>query len=432
MTGPPSAPRPLRWRTRTFLLLGGGLVAAVAAVLARQPALLFLGLPLLLAPLAAVLAGPPRDPRATLEWRVDGSGPEVDVVGRIELAPPTRPTEVEVRFDRPTALTERAPPRIERDPTSISFSLSWHTDEPVIAPVAPPHVVWADPLGLVEREVALEAPSLAIERYPPELLRLGTVRLERTILLPGETRSHRIGSSGEFFGIRDATPSEPPRRINWPASARAGRLLANEFELDRTGDVLLLLDARPSPLGRAIDERLLSIATAAAYGVADSFLREKARVGLGVFGEFLDVVPLAGGRTQRLRLRRALLATHLTSSPGPPERCAIAVRRQFPPGVTTIVFTTLGDETSDHLLTHLRWRGFPTLVVSPSPLPLQEAARTLSEEEERLVARLARLVRRDRLARVWEHAPVVDWEEYWSLGGLVDLLRRPGRWGRRA
>jgi len=431
VTGPDAAARPLRWRTRSFVLLGAGLVAAAAGVLARQPALLFLGLPLLVAPLAAVLGGPPRDPRGTLEWRVDGNGPQVDVLGRIELAPPTRPADVEIRFDRPPGLTERAPPRVDRESTAISFSLAWRTGEPVIAPVPSPRLVWCDPLGLVEREVALEAPALAIERYPPELMRLGTVRLERTILLPGETRSHRIGSSGEFYGIRDATPNEPPRRINWPASARAGHLLANEFELDRTGDVLILLDARPSPLGRAIDERLLSLATAAAYGVAEAFLREKARVGLGVFGEFLDIVPLAGGRTQRLRLRGALLAARLTTSPGPPERCAIAVRRQFPPGVTTIVFTPLGDESSDHLLTHLRWRGFPTLVVSPSPLPLQEAARILSDEEELLVARLARLVRRDRLSRVWEHAPVVDWEEYWSLGGLVDLLRRPGRWGRR-
>lgn len=432
MTDPPPPPSPLRWRTRAFVLLAAGLAAASAGVLARQPALLFLGLPLLLAPLAAVLSGPPKDPHARLEWRVDGTGSIVDVVGLIEVAGPTRPDDVEVSFERPAGLIERAPPLVERGPDSISFTLAWATSEPVIAPVAPPRLSWIDPLGLVERAVALEAPALAIERYPPELLRLGTVRLERTILLPGETRSHRIGSSGEFFGIRDATPSEPPRRINWPASARAGRLLANEFELDRTGDVLILLDARPSLLGRSIDERLLALSAAAAFGVADAFLREKSRVGLGVFGEFLEAVPLAGGRTQRLRVRRQLLAARLTRSPGPAERCAVSLRRHFPTGVTTIVFTSLGDDASDELLAHMRWRGYPAIVVSPSPLPLQEAARSLSPEDELLVARLARLVRRDRLARVWEHAPVVDWEEYWSLGGLVDLLRRPGRWGRRA
>jgi hypothetical protein len=26
---------------------------------------------------------------------------------------------------------------------------------------------------------------------------------------------------------------------------------------------------------------------------------------------------------------------------------------------------------------------------------------------------------------MWRDAPVVDWEDYWSLGGFVDFLRRP-------
>jgi uncharacterized protein (DUF58 family) len=426
------APAPLRWRPRAFLLLAAGVVATVAGVWAIAPALLFLGLPLLLAPVAALLYGAPSDPHASLSWTVEGHGSTVDVVGRIEVAAPARAIDLEVAFPRPPNLRERAPPVLTCDATGITFELAWETRDPVVASVPPPRIVWSDPAGLVERAVACTVPPLEIERYPPELMRVGTVRLERTIAIPGETRSHRIGPTGEFFGIRDATPTEPPRRINWRASARAGRLLANEYELDRTGDVVLVVDARPSTLGRAIDARLLALSLAAAGGVADAFLREKARVGLGVFGEFLDVVPLASGRTQRLRIRRTLLAAQLTHSPGPPERCAVALRRHFPTGVTTIVFSSLGDEESNHLLTFLRRRGFPVLVVSPSPLPLQLEARTLSDEEERLLSRLARLVRRDRVARVWEHAPVVDWEEYWSLGGLIDLLRRPGRWGRRS
>ncbi len=432
MRGTPAPAAPLRWRARTFLLVGGGLLAIALGVALTQPALLFLGLPLLLAPLGAVVYGAPRRPEATLSWVVDGSGPIVDVEGRIEVAPPARAEDVEVRFARPPALAERSVPRVRREGNAIGFTLAWRADEPTIVPVPAPHVVWSDPAGLLERAVAMEVPSLVVERYPPELSRIGTVRLERTIALPGETRSRRIGATGEFFGIREAAPSEPPRRVNWRASARAGRLLANEFQLDRTGDVLLLLDARPSGQGRANDARLLGLAAAAAAGVADGFLREKARVGVGVFGEFLDAVPLAAGRTQRLRIRRTLLRARLATDAGPPERCAVAVRRQFPPGVTTILFSSLAGDEGEHLITFLRRRGFPVIVVSPSPLPLQRPDALLSAAEEVLVHRMARLVRRDRLARVWQEAPVVDWEDYWSLAGLVDLLRRPGRWGRRA
>ena len=429
MNGRPRAP--LRWRARAFLLLGAGVVAVVAGVVTTSPALVFLGLPLLLAPLCALLYGVPDAPRATLTWRVEGISSEVDVVGSIEVDAPTRPADLEVVLVRPAGLSERATPEMERRERSLHFHVRWSTHEPIVTAVAPPVITWSDPLGLVERSVDTGSAPLVVERYPPELIHLGAVRLERTIALPGETRSRRIGASGEFFGIRAAAPTEPPRRINWRASARSGQLLANEFELDRTGDLLILLDARPTALGRAVDSRLLGLALAAAAGVSEAFLREKARVGVGVFGEFLDAVPLASGRTQRLRIRQALVRARLTSSPGPAERCAVAVRRQFPPGITTLLFSSLGDEESDHLVTFLRRRGYPTMVVSPSPLPMQSRAGGLLEEEEALVQRISKLVRRSRLAHVWQYAPVVDWEDYWSLGGLVDLLRRPARWGRR-
>jgi uncharacterized protein (DUF58 family) len=399
---------------------------------ATSPALVFLGLPLLLAPLCALLYGVPSVPRVTLSWKVEGLASEVDVVGSMEVDAATRPADLEVEFGRPSGLVEREAPEIERLDHSIRFRLRWSTEEPVVTGVAPPRVLWSDPLGLIERAVAVGAATLVVERYPPELVHLGAVRLERTTALPGETRSHRIGSSGEFYGIRAAAPTEPPRRINWRASARSGQLLANEFELDRTGDILILVDARPTALGRAVDSRLLGLSLAAAAGVAEAFLREKSRVGVGVFGEFLDAVPLASGRTQRLRIRRALIGARLTRSPGPAERCAVAVRRHFSPGLTTLLFSSLGDEESDFLVTYLRRRGYPTMVVSPSPLPLQSRAGGLPAEEEALVQRMSKLVRRARLAHVWQYAPVVDWEDYWSLGGLVDLLRRPGRWGRRA
>jgi uncharacterized protein (DUF58 family) len=426
-----SRPAPLKWRPRAFLLLATGTVAILGGVVATAPALLFLGLPLLLAPLAALLYGAPADPRATVAWRVEGTGGTVDVVGSIAVGAPVRARDLELEFVRPSALAEQAPPRTEVEDRSVGFRLSWSTASPVVVPVPAPRLVWSDPMGLLEREVRTTVPALVVERYPPELLHIGAVRLERTTILPGETRSRRIGASGEFYGIRAAAPAEPPRRINWRASARAGRLLANEFELDRTGDVLLLIDARPTSLGRSVDERLLGLSVAAASGLADAFLREKARVGLAVFGEFVDPVPMATGRTQRLRIRQALVRARLTRSPGPAERCAVAIRRQFPPGITTVLFSSLGDEESDHLLTFLRRRGFPAVVVSPSPLPLQAEVRALPADEEALVDRIARLVRRDRLAHTWQSAPVVDWEDYWSLGGLVELLRRPGRWGRR-
>jgi uncharacterized protein (DUF58 family) len=416
----------LRWRPLALLLFAAGVLLLVAAVAERSPIPLFLALPLLLAGPAAALSGPNGPPELRLERRAEGDGTEVRIVGSLATTDRVDARDLDVDFVRPPGLFESSPPRLAWSARELKFEFHWTAREPTIAVVPPPVAVWRDAAGLVERAAAFDAPSLVVERYPPELIRVGAVRLRRTMVLPGETPSRRIGASGEFYGIRDAAPTDPPRQINWRASARAGRWLANEYQLDRTGDVLLLIDARRSSLGAWVDERLLSISRAAAAGIAESFLHEKARVGVGVFGEFLDFVPLSTGRAQRMRVRSLLLAARLGPANTPSERGAVSVSRYFPSGVTTILFSSLADEVAVELVPHLRRRGYPVVVLSPSPLPITSEYRILSEEEETLVVRIGRLARRERVARVWRDAPTVDWEDYWSLGRFVEFLRRPG------
>lgn len=418
--GPPS----LRFRPRSLALLGAGGVLLLVGVVARDPIPLFAAVPLLLAPAAAALAGPKANPKVDFRWGETGSGAQVSIAGSVRPDRSVHPGDLVVELDRPGGLLEQGPVRYAVKEGALEFTASWAAPEPTIALVGAPSVVWLDPAGLVERPVDGVSGQLVVTRYPPELLRLGAVRLDRTTVLPGETRSRRIGATGEFFGIREAEPEDPPRRLNWRASARVGRLLANEYALERTGDVVLLLDARPSELGAAIDERLLSIGRAAVDGIAESFLRIKSRVGVAVYGEFLDAVPLSTGRAHAFRIRNALLRAHLAETSGPSERCAVAFRRYYPPGVTTIVLSPLADENGRALVSHLRRRGYRVVVLSPSPLPLLLGPRLPAEDEE-LAARLARLERRSQVARTWRVAPAIDWEEFRSLGGFVEFLKRP-------
>jgi uncharacterized protein (DUF58 family) len=424
MSAAPS--RPLRWRPLAPLLIATGAALLFVAVLTRNPVPLFLGLPLLLAPVAAGAAGPRTSPRVGIHVSVGGAAAEVRLEGSVTPGPEADARDLVVEVDRPPSLLGDAAPRFDWSPTEVRLRANWVAPEPTITEIAAPRVQWRDPMGLVEREALTSASPMVVARYPSELLRIGQVRLERTTPLPGETRSRRIGDSGEFHGIRLARPDDPPRQINWRATARAGRALANEYDLDKTGDILLILDARPTELGRAVDERLFSIVRAAAVGLSDSFLRVKSRVGLAVFGEFLEVVPLATGRTQRARLERALRNARLARAFAPAERCAVAVRRHFPPGLTTVVFSSLANETSEEDLSpYLRRRGYSVVVLSPSPLPIVSAQSTLSPPDEELARRIALLVRRERISRAWQEAPTIDWDDYWSLGRFVEFVRRP-------
>lgn len=423
MSGTPS--HPLRWRPLTVSLVGVGALLLLVSILARDPVPIFLALPLLLAPVAAGVVGPRRSPHVRVDLAVGGAAADVLVEGTITPEPGIDARDLVVEVERPVTLYGNPVPEIDRTEKEVRFRTHWYAPEPTITQVQVPRVLWRDPLGLVERETRSSADPVAVSRYPPELLRIGTVRLERTTPLPGETRSRRIGESGEFHGIRPARPDDPPRRVNWRASARAGRPLANEFDLDKTGDILILLDARPTPLGRAIDERLFSIVRAAAVGLSESFLTVKSRVGLGVFGEFLDVVPLSTGRTQRIRIEAVLRQARLSTVVAPAERCAVSVRRHFPTGLTTVVFSSLSGDSSVDLTPYLRRRGYPVIVLSPSPLPLIQAATPLRGVDEQLARRISALVRRDRIARAWQDAPTIDWDDYWSLGKFVEFVRRP-------
>ena len=415
----------LRWRPAAYVLLGAAVVLFGVGIVLRSPVPVLLAFPLLLAPLSAGLFGPRTSPPVRVEGRTDGSGRSVRVTELFTPEPPVRPEALEVAVAVPPGVTEDRPPeKVVRD-GYLRLTLAWSVPDPTVMTVPAPDVIWRDPLGLVERRALVDASDLFVERYPPELHRAGAVRLRRTLALPGETMSRSVGESGEFYGIREASPGDPPRRINWRATARAGRRLVNEYALDRTGDLLILLDTRPTSLGPAVDGRLLAVSRGAAFGLAEAFLREKSRVGIASYGEFLRAVPLATGRTQRVRLRTLLLETTVADLPGPAERCAVALRRYYPPNTTTVILSPLASEEQLDLVSHVRRRGFPTVVLSPSYLPMMARRTNLVEEDEALAARFARLTRREEVARMWRDSPVVDWEDYWSLGGFVDFLRRP-------
>jgi uncharacterized protein (DUF58 family) len=386
---------------------------------------ILLAFPLLIAPIAAPLFGPRGAPTVRMEGRTGGSGRSVRIAARLTPEPPTRPQDLEAHFPCPPGFDEERPPALGIEGGTLCVDLYWKVPDPTVTLVPSPDVRWRDPLGLVERSAALAPSDLFVERYPPELYRVGAVQLRRTLALPGETRSRAVGEAGEFFSIREAAPGDPPRRINWRATARAGRRMVNEYALDRTGDLIILLDARPSPLGPATDGHLLSVSRAAAYGLASAFLRDKSRVAIAAYGEFLDAVPLGTGRTQGVRLRELLLHTHVADLAGPAERCAVSMRRYYPSRTTTVVFSSLADQERLDLVAHLRRRGFPLVVLSPSYIPLLRTRPDLLPEDEALVLRFTRLLRREKVGRAWRDAPVVDWEDYWSLGGFVDFLRRP-------
>ncbi len=97
-------------------------------------------------------------------------------------------------------------------------------------------------LGLWERQA--HVPCEAEVRVQPDLsgVRGMLASLQRSLVLDGKRVYRRASSGTELQGIRDYTPDDDPRAINWSATARARQTKVNLYQPERGKIVTLLID----------------------------------------------------------------------------------------------------------------------------------------------------------------------------------------------
>ncbi|MGC9530567.1 MAG: DUF58 domain-containing protein [Candidatus Bipolaricaulaceae bacterium] len=260
--------------------------------------------------------------------------------------------------------------------------------------------VWVevqDLLGFVlwRGEVDCPAPLAVLPRH--ERLTGVAVRPRRTLPQPGTVRARRGGAGIEFFGTRDYLPGDDSRRVNWKAVARWGRLMINQYEEERASEVTVVLDVRTHAYPPARRDELFDWAVRGAAGLADCFLRQGHRVGLLLYGRYLDWVPLSSGHHHWQRLLRALARADLGATEVFAELVHLPVR-PIPPGSQVALVSPLvpGDEAG---VERLRARGYQVLVLVPDPWALEMTALPQSPAV-RLGARILELERWSMLARL--------------------------------
>lgn len=88
----------------------------------------------------------------------------------------------------------------------------------------------------IERDVRVYPNLLDIQRY--ELL------VRRGLEMEAGTRvARRFGAGTELERLREYVPDDELRRVNWKATARRGVAISNEYETERSQNVVVLLDA---------------------------------------------------------------------------------------------------------------------------------------------------------------------------------------------
>ena len=292
-------------------------------------------------------------------------------------------------------------------------------------------VVASDHLGLLRRQVTLPAPAHLL--VTPGILRLRRVaiRPRRTRVYAGFIPARQGGPGVEFFGVREYQPGDPLRWINWLASARhTEAYFTTEFEQERVADVALILDARLQNDIRTKDGSLFEYSAQAAATLAETLLSDGNRVGLLVYGGFVDWTLPGYGKMQRERILQALAR----AEPGESmifEKLDLLPTRLFPPQSQIVLISPL---LSDDLpiLIRLRARGYQVLIISPDPTPVEVEALGAQPAVE-LAARIVRLERAMLIYQLRQAGiHVLDWQVNVPFDQAMHAgLGRPSPWPYR-
>ncbi len=216
----------------------------------------------------------------------------------------------------------------------------------------------------------------------------------------GPLPSPLVGEGLEFHAVREYQPGDPLKIINWKATARTGRVMANEFESERKVDVVFVVDASLS--SGAVFDHLIR----AAASLMLNALNDGTSFGLLLSEEIPLWVRVDYGK------RHFFKCTDFLSTARPDKSNMIAyqvehlVRRAFPPRAQVLYFSTLTTPESRRALEVLADHGYRVVVISPDPNSVYKP----KDEAERLAMRLVRVKRKALIRSLAGYGVIVDWD----------------------
>jgi uncharacterized protein (DUF58 family) len=263
-------------------------------------------------------------------------------------------------------------------------------------------------LGLVQKGALLPCHNTLTVFPSAEKLEKVKISPRRTRVFAGTIRSRASGAGVEFFGTRAYVAGDPLRHLNWKAGARWDLLITNQFEQERIADIGIILDARGQVELKNEGESLFEHSIRAAASLADLFIREGNRVGLLIYGRFIEWTFPGYGKQQRARIQAALAGAELGEHAVFKELRHVP-SRLFPPGSQIVMVSPLRREDVNPLR-FLRGLGYRILIISPDPVTFEN--RFLPDGRDRDIAK--RIVRMERDAMIAmlrrSGVQVVDWD----------------------
>jgi uncharacterized protein (DUF58 family) len=241
--------------------------------------------------------------------------------------------------------------------------------------LGPVRVVATDPFGFFRMERTFgQTASILVYPNAPELPNFYIPPAN----LPGEgrfrRRTHNV--TPNVSGIREYAPGDSFNRIHWPATARAGRPMVKQFELDPASDIWLILDLQRSQHVGEGEDGTEEAAVQICASIARYFINANRSVGLISFGDDLRIDEPDRGQNHYTRILESL-ALARANGDVPLTNLIIEESRRFGRH-TTVVTVTPSTETEWALtLTGLSARGVKVAAVLLEADTYGEAASAL-------------------------------------------------------
>lgn len=333
----------------------------------------------------------------TVSLRAENLGPSLELLEILDRLPP----QLEVVKGSEYLLTRlRQREVVEREYTVRLRAQGNH-------PLGPIVLRSRDLSSLFIHTVVMEDDVAVVVSPRHEDLRRSQMRARRVRTWLGQNPSRSPGLGTDFWSIRDYLPGDEMRRINWKASARLDSLFTNELEGERSGDFVLILDAREEVAAGPIHETAIDMGVRAAMSLAEMLLEARNRVGLITLRAVLDWVYPAFGRRQLLHIGESLLNV----KPGGQwtlKHLPWVLGRFFPAGSHLIIISPMVDATTQDAIREMKSRGFDALVLSPSAVEL-EMRQADDDGMTQAAYAVLKLEREANLGLLRRFAKVADW-----------------------
>jgi uncharacterized protein (DUF58 family) len=266
-----------------------------------------------------------------------------------------------------------------------------------------------DHLAVSSSEVRVEAKGRLFVLPPVTRIRQVAIRPRATRVYAGTIPARAGGAGTDFFGVREYQPGDPPRAINWHASARSSdKFYTNEFQQERVADVGIVLDGRlrTNEFGRG--HSLFEYSVQAAASVADALLNQGNRVGLLLYASYLSWTFPGYGKIQRERILHALANARAGESQVFSDLEHIP-HRLFPPKSQVLLVSPLSEDDLIPLI-QLRAQGYEVMVISPNPVKFELSYLPVNETTHLAgrVVHMERALLLQKMGRAGIH--VLDWE----------------------